>query len=202
MGRMLKVEIDYIAVPYYKQGISQHPILSTRSLFSYMLCNGYSKLLLGGYDIKTDESRTVLLQWWERYRVYDPGHPVFGSKPLEDTVPVAVYGDEGTGKRKHPCYILATKAMLNCRNNSYYRNFLYTIAAHELYRGFHKGSSEHNECLDAIVRHYSLEAGSLFREGYRGTASKILTFMHHVPIVYTLSLSPLPVSLCFWYVSL
>ena len=75
MGRMLKVEIDYIAVPYYKQGISQHPILSTRSLFSYMLCNGYSKLLLGGYDIKTDESRTVLLQWWERYRVYDPGHP-------------------------------------------------------------------------------------------------------------------------------
>ena len=102
MGRMLKGEIDYIAVPYYKQGISQHPILSTRSLFSYMLCNGYSKLLLGGYDIKTDESRTVLLQWWERYRVYDPGHPVFGSKPLEDTVPVAVYGDEGTGKRKHP----------------------------------------------------------------------------------------------------
>ena len=32
-----------------------------------------------------------------------PRHPVFSSAALEDTVPLAVYGDEGTGKRKHPC---------------------------------------------------------------------------------------------------
>ena len=172
---MLKVELDYIAVPYYNKGICQHPILSLRRLFSYMLNNGYSKLLLGGYDVKTDESRTVLRQWWERYRAHDPRHPVFSSNALADTVPLALYGDEGTGKRKHPCYILATKAMLNCRNNSYYRNFLYTIAAHELYRGFHKGSSQTNECLDEIVRQYSLEAGSLFREGYRDCYSTLYT---------------------------
>ncbi|OLQ03544.1 hypothetical protein AK812_SmicGene13477 [Symbiodinium microadriaticum] len=150
-------------------------VRSLERLFSYMLNNGYSKLLLGGYDVKTDESRTVLRQWWERYRAHDPRHPVFSSNALADTVPLALYGDEGTGKRKHPCYILATKAMLNCRNNSYYRNFLYTIAAHELYRGFHKGSSQTNECLDEIVRQYSLEAASLFREGYRDCYSTLYT---------------------------
>ncbi|CAE7851871.1 unnamed protein product [Symbiodinium microadriaticum] len=198
MGRTLKVEIDYIAVPYYNQGICQHPILSTRSLFTYMLHNGCSKLLLGGYDIKMNESRTVLRQWWERYRVYDPGHPVFESKPLEDTVPLAVYGDEGTGKRKHPCYILATKAMLNCRNNSYYRNFLYTIAAHELYRGFHKGSSQHNECLDEIVRHYSLEAGSLFREGITVDVNGTGTGVRTLYFAYVGCLGDLPFQAKIW----
>ena len=193
-GRMLKVEIDYIAVPYYEKGICQHPILSPRRLFSYLLCHGYSKLLLGGYDVKTDESRIVLRQWWERYRAHDPGHAVFGSKPLEDTVPLALYGDEGAGKRKHPCYVLAT---LNCRNSSYSRNFLYTIAAHDLYRGFHKGSSHTNECLDEIVLQYSLEAGSLFREGSPGYNN----ITKHICGVSAplCTLSPLnSVSLCCW----
>ncbi|CAE7244150.1 unnamed protein product, partial [Symbiodinium necroappetens] len=165
-GYGAQIPIDKIAIPYFGRGLSQHPIFSLEKFLVYMIKAGHAKHFLGGYNVSTEESRMVLSQYWLRYQQHDPGHMVFGNRPLQDTVPLVCYGDEGTGKRKHPVYVLSTKALLNCRNNSMFRYFLYTVIPHEYYRGFQKGSAEKNECLDAVLEHYVLEATRLFQQGW------------------------------------
>ena len=165
-GYGVQIPIDKIAAPYFGRGLCQHPVFSLEKFIVYMIKKGHSKHFLGGYDVNTEESRTVLSQYWRRYQKHDPGHVVFGNRPLRDTVPLVCYGDEGTGKRKHPVYVLSTKALLNCRQNSMFRYILYTVVPHECYRGFQKGWAVKNECLDAVLEHYVLEATRLFEQGW------------------------------------
>ena len=165
VGRCANIPIDQIPVPYFRQGVQMHSFMSLRAMLRFMLTSGYSKKILGGYDVSTEESQVCLRQFWRKYQRVDPGHPLFGHRPLEDTVPLLIYGDEGTGKRRHPVWTLATKAVLNERAASMHRYFLYTVVPHELYRGYNKGTTQPNECLDAILQHYCLEARGLFDQG-------------------------------------
>ena len=165
-GKTLKVPIDMIAVPYFGAGVCQHPVFSISKFLSFMISEGFSKLFLGGYDVRSEDSKRVLKQYWLRYAKFDPHHDIFeAGRNLEDHVPLMVYGDEGTVKRRHPCYILATKFVLNCRTSSWARHILYSCLPHELYSGYHKGTTKPNECLDAVVQQYSLDAQSLFEQG-------------------------------------
>ncbi|CAE7791649.1 unnamed protein product [Symbiodinium sp. CCMP2592] len=175
-GYGVQIPIDKIAVPYFDRGLCQHPVFSLEKFIVYMIKTGHSKYFLGGYDVNTEESRTVLSQYWLRYQKHDPGHVVFGNRPLSDTVPLVCYGDEGTGKRKHPVYVLSTKVLLNCRQNSMFRYLLYTVVPHECYRGFQKGWAEKNECLDAVLEHYVLEATRLFEQGVTVDKGRTLYF--------------------------
>lgn len=167
LGKCLHIPISSVPVPYFGKGVVQHPVISVREMITFMIVNGFSKFFLGGYDVQDERSKTVLKQFWLRYQCVHPEHVALSdpTKQLENLVPLTIYGDEGTGRRRHPVYILATKAVLNCRASSYHRNFLYTVLPHECYRGYNKGSDKTNECIDAISETYALEAQGLYETG-------------------------------------
>ena len=165
LGRCLSVPITRIQVPYFGRGPVDHPIISLEDFIRFMLPN-HSEKLLGGYKVGSVESQLLLSQFWSRYRRMDPSHVVFEDfTSLSHVVPLVLYGDEGTGVRKHPVWILAWKPVLFCHTSSWWRSYLYTVAPHEVYSGYKGGTSMGNACLDAMVGNFVSEAQKLYHQG-------------------------------------
>ena len=169
LGRTVSIPITTVPVPYFGLGLQQHEILSMKAFLQYMIKDGHTAKILGGHDISDGNSWRALQEFWSSYKCLDGDHSVFQDFDLRDPtklcVPCFLYGDEGTGKRKHPVYILGWKPLLFCKASAWWRTFLYTVAPHELYSGFNKGIVAGNACLDAIADHFSEEAVSLYKEG-------------------------------------
>ncbi|CAE7221252.1 unnamed protein product, partial [Symbiodinium sp. CCMP2456] len=68
---------------------------------------------------KPDEAREgrIWKTWWERYRLYEPSHPIFQAADankidLSKTIRVLLHGDEGRGRRRAAFFILSFHSIL------------------------------------------------------------------------------------------
>ena len=172
LGYSLSVPIRYVKTVYAGEDDVEHPVLSLLDMLQYMM-NHHSPLLLGGHslDDPAGKWRDVLLQFWARYEWHDPTHPMWGDISPSDRskcIPLMVYGDEGTGKRKLPVWLLCWKPTLFAATDSYHRTMLYTCVSHALYAVFHSGMDGGNRCLDPLVQAFADEARKAYSEGQVG----------------------------------
>ena len=179
MGRSVPIRVTQIAVPYFNDGMVNHPILTMTDFIRHMLTRGHAAKLLGGYDLSDQRWQHVVAQWWERYKLEDPTHSVFSDfQHQRNVVPLMLYGDEGTGKRRHPVWILAWKPVLFCRPSAWWRSFLFSVVAHEAYAGFHAGVTQGNPCLDAVLQSLASEARQLYIDGLEVSCGEVKIHLH------------------------
>ncbi|CAE7619179.1 unnamed protein product [Symbiodinium natans] len=169
LGYSISLKITWIPrVPVCDVGPVDIPAIGLLDMLQYILDSGRSHMLLGGHDIGGDTWCKVLNQFWHRFEKHDPTHCIFRdtSKSERDyLIPLLAYGDEGTGKRKHPVWVLAWKPALFSNMNSYFRTILIATASHALYSQFHCGYAGGNQCLDAILDHFIKEARIAYHQG-------------------------------------
>ena len=176
-GYAVKVPIRYVTTVYHKQGEVRHPVLSLMDMLDFMINQGHSALLLGGHslDDMSGNWRMVLRQYWQRYALHDPLHIVLTQNEpheREFIVPLMVYGDEGTGKRKMPVWLFCWKPVLFAATDSYRRTFMVTCVAHSLYSGFHSGMAGSNACLEPLIANFVGEAQRAYATGSWTTLQK------------------------------
>ena len=168
LGRSLNIPLTHIEVPYFNEDIVSHPVLSMQAFLQFMISKGHAAKFLGGYNLTDTRWKTLLQQYWLKYRNNDPSHSVFEDfETQQNIVPLMAYGDEGTGKRKHAVWVLGWKPVLFCRMTSWWRTFLYTVMPHQAYAGFHCGASGGNLCLDAVMESFAKDATKLYQEGFQ-----------------------------------
>ena len=169
LGYSVSVPIRYVPTVYVDEGDVQHPVISLLDMLDFML-KQHSSLLLGGHSLEDASCswKVVLLQFWRRYQWHDPAHVFFQEVHRNEThtyIPLLVYGDEGTGKRKQPVWLLCWKPVLFAATDSMHRTMLYTCASHTLYSEFHCGMAGGNRCLDPLVDAFAIEAQKAYTEG-------------------------------------
>ena len=167
LGYSVSVPIRSVPTVYAEQGNVEHPVLSLLDMLTFMISN-HSSLLLGGHSLEDPAGtwKTVLRQFWQRFQWHDPTHPIFRDRHEKSRcIPLMVYGDEGTGKRKMPVWLLCWKPVLFAATDSYHRTLLYTCASHTAYSAFHSGMDGGNDCLDPLVRAFADEAQKAYTEG-------------------------------------
>ena len=191
LGYTVSVPISWVPTVYAndnKVEHVEHPVLGLMDMLTFML-NNYSFLLLGGHALEDPSGnwKTVLQQFWQRFEWHDPTHPIFRDVTRRERsycIPLMVYGDEGTGKRRMPVWLLCWKPVLFAATDSYHRTLLYTCANHTTYSAFHCGMDAGNECLDPLVRAFADEAQKAYTEG-----NLVATSPLSLPIPLSLSLS-------------
>ena len=82
-----------------------HPVLHLRDFLCMLASENRLDLLTGGHGFASCST------FWERYKDEDPTHPCYRVHPhrLHSVVPMYVYGDEGTSKKKPRILILAVQ---------------------------------------------------------------------------------------------
>ena len=169
LGYSVSVPIRYVATVYADERDVQHPVLSLLDMLDFML-KQHSSFLLGGHSLEDASCswKLVLQQFWQRHQWHDPGHVIYQDVPRNERntcIPLLVYGDEGTGKRKMPVWLLCWKPVLFAATDSMHRTMLYTCASHTLYSDFHCGMAGGNLCLDPLVEAFASEAEKAYSEG-------------------------------------
>ena len=169
LGYSVSVPICWVPTVYATEGNVEHPVLSLMDMLTFMV-NNHSSFLLGGHSLEDPSGtwKTVLQQHWQRFEWHDPTHPIFrdaSRRERSHCIPLLVYGDEGTGKRKMPVWLLCWKPVLFAATDSYHRTLLYTCANHTTYSAFHCGMAGGNRCLDPLVQAFADEAQKAYTEG-------------------------------------
>ena len=107
------------------------PILTLKSWCKYML-EHCPQLLLGGHGL-TDNFQPTFVEFWEKYKLVCPDHPIFSSGHdinLGTAMPIYIHGDEGRGLLKRPYMVLSWQCVVGhrglqvCNDSSFLREKL------------------------------------------------------------------------------
>ena len=88
--------------PRVRERVLQYPFIRLLDWGRCLLLRS-PKHLLGGFDLADDRHKEMFARFWQRYRLLDPSHPVYGKFTPADfgcIIPYALHGDEGRGKAK------------------------------------------------------------------------------------------------------
>ena len=72
-------------------------------------------MLLGGHNLSDEPAwQQELGEFWTRYRLMDPTHPIFAyPEKLNNTLPFLTHGDEGRGRNKQPLLTISFQGILS-----------------------------------------------------------------------------------------
>ena len=92
-----------------------YPVLHLSSWFASIMVN-FSKFFLGGFEIaETKKYEEMLGEFWANYESFQPTHPIYSSKTLEERrkcIPYALHGDEGRGACKVPLLVISFQVII------------------------------------------------------------------------------------------
>ena len=91
------------------------PILQLSSWAEYELSMG-GELLLAGNNIRNQHAwRSVLTDFWQKYKAVDATHPVYQSMDSDysNVIPYMIHGDEGRGRGKLPLLSIAFQGLMS-----------------------------------------------------------------------------------------
>ena len=99
------------------------PYHSPIDVCTYLMTR-HPEVLCGGFSSST-EIEALLSSWWENYRVTHPSHVVFGRNEedgiLSRTLAIALYGDEGRGRRRGNTALVSMETVFGIRTASQMR---------------------------------------------------------------------------------
>lgn len=73
------------------------------------------RVLLAGHSLEEDYGE-ALRSFWRNYQATDPGLPLFQEQQdCSNAIPYMVHGDEGRGKSRRPCMVLAVQPYISWR---------------------------------------------------------------------------------------
>ena len=109
-----------LPVPIAKLGRKKklsHAILRLRDWFSFLLSQRCWHVLTGLLKPNAERETAILSEFWEKYRLTKPSHPVFeleksGAIQLSRCAPVLWHGDEGRGRRRQPFLVTSWHGLL------------------------------------------------------------------------------------------
>lgn len=117
--KFLQVKISMIRVrvrvhrPKVREIVAEYPYIALQSWARYLLSHA-AKYLLGGFSLSQKQEWGCMFQrFWQRYKMLDPGHPVFRDfSDYTRLIPYCIHGDEGRGKAKNPIHIVTYQPLV------------------------------------------------------------------------------------------
>ena len=89
------------------------PILALKSWCKYLL-DHCPQLLLAGHCL-TDNFQPTFVEFWEKYKLVCPDHPIFNSGHdinFGTAIPIYIHGDEGRGLLKRPYMVISWQCVV------------------------------------------------------------------------------------------
>ena len=181
-----------LPVPIRKLGRGKlaHSVLCLKDWVSFLLAKNCWHISCGLMAPNPEREAQILSEFWRRYEMVCPAHPVFlaareGSIVLARTMPLLWHGDEGRGRRRQPFLVTSWHSVLgrgvrsgnqravqkpflklkaNFAGHSYTHRFLHTAMA--------KKAFEDPEIFDAILEHCVEQTSFMHTHGVVNPHSK------------------------------
>ena len=116
---------------------------------------------------QVDEWQKELLQFWEKWRIFEPSNRVFvdHSNDLRFCIPCMLHGDEGTGHRRRPVLQISWGSFCRLGFGPLDRMFLITSCSHKTYSKYNQGSVAGNVVTDRLLEECAKSALSAYNDG-------------------------------------
>ena len=165
IGEILPISVEKIWLEHLGK---HHDCVPIRAVAQYIFENHPEKLLGGASDQGSfSQFQSVLLNFWQAFRVLYPNHNVFerfGDR-LKQCIPCKFHCDEGTGLRRSAVMQMSWGPVLAGSPNSFDRYFFWASMNGEQYKSHHAGYAPGNAVLDDLHAHLADQAMSIYIDG-------------------------------------